>query len=175
MSFLKYLGAGWADVNINNRYVSSASYLDNVPTMTLNALAEYLDRAIADYNAGTPIQAYAEPMDLVFDAEGYDFGICVFNQELYIFHTDTDTYVPALLTFNDKNCESINFVVSNIAKLLQETISDVEGDFENWVDFNLSSLAWLEDEDDEEARNELEKSLNNAKRVLAEYKRITGE
>lgn len=173
MSFLKYSGAGWADININNRYVSSASYLDNVPTMTLNALAEYLDRAIADYNAGTPIQAYAEPMDLVFDAEGYDFGICVFNQELYIFHTDTDTYVPALLTFDDKNC--INFVVSNIAKLLQETISDVEGDFENWVDFNLSSLAWLEDGDDEEARNELEKSLNNAKRVLAEYKRITGE
>lgn len=173
MSFLKYSGDGWADININNRYVSSASYLDNVPTMTLNALAEYLDRAIADYNAGTPIQAYAEPMDLVFDAEGYDFGICVFNQELYIFHTDTDTYVPALLTFDDKNC--INFVVSNIAKLLQETISDVEGDFENWVDFNLSSLAWLEDGDDEEARNELEKSLNNAKRVLAEYKRITGE
>lgn len=83
--------------------------------------------------------------------------------------------VPALLTFADENFESINFVVSNIAKLLQETISDVEGDFENWVDFNLSSLAWLEDGDDEETRNELEKSLNNAKRVLAEYKRITGE
>lgn len=175
MSFLKNAGCGWATVNINDRFTGSASYLDNVPVMTLNTLAEYLDRAIADYNAGAPIQAFAEPMDLVFDAEGYGFGICVFDQELYIFHTDTDMCVPALLTFADENFESINFVVSNIAKLLQETISDVEGDFENWVDFNLSSLAWLEDGDDEETRNELEKSLNNAKRVLAEYKRITGE
>lgn len=170
MSFLKYSGAGWADVNINNRFASSASYLDNVPTMTLNALAEYLDRAISDYNAGAPIQAFAEPMDLVFDAEGYSFGICVFDQDLYIFHTDTDTYVPALLTFDDENCKTINFVVSNIAKLLQETISDVESDFDNWVSF-----ASMDEDDEPDLQIELAKSLENAKRVLAEYKRITGE
>lgn len=170
MSFLKYSGAGWADININNRYVSSASYLDNVPVMTLTALAEYLDRAIADYNAGAPIQAYAEPMDLVFDAEGYSFGICVFDQELYIFHTDTDTCVPALLTFADENFESIDFVVSDIAKLLQEAISDIESDFDNWVSF-----ASMDESDEPDLRIELTKSFENAKRVLAEYKRITGE
>ncbi len=170
MSFLKYSGAGWVDVNINNRYVSSASYLDNVPVMTLTTLAEYLDRAIADYNAGAPIYTFAEPMDLVFDAEGYSFGICVFDRDLYIFHTDTDTCVPALHTFDDENCETINFVVSNIAKLLQETISDIEKDFDNWVSF-----ASMDEDDELDIQIELTKSLENAKRVLAEYKRITGE
>lgn len=170
MSFLKNAGCGWATVNINNRFTGSASYLDNVPVMTLNTLAEYLDRAIADYNAGAPIQAFAEPMDLVFDAEGYGFGICVFDQELYIFHTDTDMCVPALLTFADENFESINFVVSDIAKLLQETISDIENDFDNWVSF-----ASMDEDDESDLQIELVKSLENAKRVLAEYKRITGE
>lgn len=170
MSFLKNAGCGWATVNINNRFTGSASYLDNVPVMTLITLTEYLDRAITEYNAGTPIYTFAEPMDLEFDAEGYRFGICVFDQELYVFHTDTNMCVPALLTFADDNFESINFVVSDIAKLLQEAISDIESDFDNWVSF-----ASMDESDEPDLRIELTKSFENAKRVLAEYKRITGE
>ena len=59
---------------------------------------------------------------------------------------------------------------SVIAKLLQETISDIENDFDNWVSF-----ASMDEDDESDLQIELVKSLGNAKRVLAEYKRITGE
>ncbi len=103
---------GWTTISLGE-WSDRASYLTDVPMDILNAL----------------IDAYKSrnPASIKFDAEGHDYIIVI---------DDWETYVIA-----PEDCESefptLTIVPKNKKELSTEIISDIEKDFDGWVDWNL--------------------------------------
>lgn len=145
---------GWVSVIINNKPLGTASYLDDVPMMTLDAFMSYFYNRINH----TSDNNFA----ITFDAEGYNFGILLLCDTLYYFHTDTADGLPAMEILEDGlPCEFM-------PKLAQYVIHDLTRDNLAWSKWNPE----IETNQDANAyKTEMTQKIAQLNDLLKQYKK----
>lgn len=138
----KFLGkprAGWAPIIIAREYFASASYLDDVPNMCLDACIQYL----------SPDNTL--PFGITFDGEGFSFGIIEIAQSVYSF---TNATMTGAIEFTDLtvNCLPKEFV----KKLATQLCEDILECIDDWAAFAVF----------EDQKENYEKAVTEDKGVL---------
>ena len=137
---------GWCGVSVGTEYVGTASYLRDPVMDAMEAFITYFREHT--------------PFNLVFDAEGYCFGIIEFADGLYIVsdNTNNGTLNSKIITgemFGRTSAMSNDQILRILAT---ECIADVERDFDKWT-------KWDTVFDDDESR---ERILEERKKALRE-------
>lgn len=151
--------AGWVTVTINHTVIGNASYLDDVPSIVLDAFISCLNDM-----ATTDLPTH---LSITFDAEGYQFGCVVWNRTLYLIHNakNEPPYVnmtevpvddlgdnPADYTSDDStdyptdysvDCpvdDSVDYSTDNLDKYLvtlaHEVYNDIHDHLDDWCRYN---------------------------------------
>lgn len=122
--------SGWTKITVGYKYLGTASYLDDVPMLCLETFLAYFTPSNIKREDGK-VHIMNLPFSIVFDAEGYYFGITEWNDTLYYIHDHTKNGDPVMdeLVFED----STNRVYDNLKLLAKECIKDIEENLEDWV------------------------------------------
>lgn len=118
--------AGWSIVSIGKHELGSASYLDDVPNIVLD---EFI-RSLHDMT----VEKCPIHLQLTFDAEGYDFGCVVWNDELYVLNTASNT--PPYVNMTLIETDDIKSFIINLAK---EVYNNIHDDIDEWSRWNTDS------------------------------------
>ena len=99
---------GWTHVTIGD-YDASASYLDDVPVMCMEAFINGINSWL--------------PVCIKFDAEGWNFYIIAEEYHTLVFSNNVNSMSDA----------RINEYDISMFDLAKELISDIEGNLEDWI------------------------------------------
>ena len=146
---------GWAEIKIGQEKIGNASYLTDPAMDCLDAFLRYFDT-----NSFLPF-------GLIFDAEGYYFGIMEFADYLYIADDKTD---------DDKlNLREINPIDLNLTEyaghheiltcLAKECVNDIVDNLEGWV--HWFTYANETEENLEKRRQELLSKIKHLKNYIS--------
>lgn len=126
--------AGWTEVTVFGKTYGEASYIDDVPIMTLNAFINYFSSFSNGYGA----------FSLSYDAESYSFGLVEWNGELYAVNNTGDTE-PYLCIEKIKDPENPHVGARPILmKLADELLEDISENIDAWTywdELGIESLA----------------------------------
>ena len=118
---------GWADVIISGVNIGSASYVDDVPNLVLDAFTSWFSAA----ERGEYVGFYVE-----FDAEGYHFAIVEFDGGLYYI---SDRALGHGAPIEVKELEPDRKAVilrDRLSALGMEAIRDIRENIEDWKSWN---------------------------------------
>lgn len=136
---------GWTTVKIGDHYLGSASYIYQVITPTLSILYDYLSKSSYENQS----------LNLVFDAEGYSFGIVQIDDEFYSWSNENGK-IELKELLNKDNDNAYDWIKT----LTNEIINDVESNWDDWVAFECTRFtSEFIDEDDKELYRETEVDL----------------
>lgn len=139
--------AGWVTVTINNTVLGAASYLDDVPSIVLDAFISCLNDM-----ATTDLPTH---LSITFDAEGYQFGCIVWNRTLYLVNNAkneppyvnlTEVPVDDLADYPPDDStdypvdDSVDYSTDNLDKYLvtlaHEVYNDIHDHLDKWCRYN---------------------------------------
>ena len=135
--FLHLQEYGWCEIQIGD-FKSRASYLTDVPIDCLEAAIQYID--------------YHQPIELHFDAEGWDVYVTGYDQNTLIRHTRT----------NSSEMEHIVLDDVNALDLAKQIYADIAYDIEGWTDF----LFTFDDMERQKHLHEIERLVQELKAAL---------
>ena len=143
---------GWTTVTVLQTTLGSASYLDDVPNMVLDAFIQYF-QALADNHYTS--------FSLTFDGEGNHFGLFTFNNTLYQID-DTGTEADSYLNIQEVTQEVDDIIEyfdekTILRKLALEVYHDIQNNLMIWAKWNP---------DDESTESELQEKLETLDRLL---------
>ena len=120
---------GWTQISVGNHAIGYASYLDDVPDLMLRAFIDYLKDK--------------KNFMVTFDAEGYEFGIFSFAEDLYTADNGTrdGTLRATLVRSEEIGLEQYAGLDAMVRKLAKEAVDDVRKNIEDWV-------TWLPEADE---------------------------
>lgn len=119
--------AGWTTITIHNIDIGSASYLDDVPDIILEAFIQCLNDMATKPNLPTHLS-------LTFDAEGHEFGCIIWNRTLYIINNDSDE--APYLNITEVEVDNLDrFIVS----LAREAYTDIHDNLDDWCKWNTDA------------------------------------
>lgn len=107
--------AGYTSITVNDVYVGTASYTDDVPVILMGYFTDILQQ----HNDDTCV-------NISLDAEGYSIGLLVFDEYLYAVSNNTD---DGLLTHGIMPYQGLDTCVS----LARELADDVRMYMDDWV------------------------------------------
>lgn len=157
MPFLSRPAYGWTDVKIGNIELGTASYIRDVPIDALEAF-------IISLNDGTTF-------NLSFDAEGYEFGIVEFDDELYFVETADPEHIrgrwinPMWLHLDRKSTKE-----DVLLTLAEELVKDIEGNIDAWAEFSCPCEFYSKEIDAK--KNQLRRKLEDLKNILRRNGRL---
>lgn len=114
---------GWSTVTLNDVVIGAASYIEDVATDTLTTLISYLKGELTHF-------------ELMYDGEGYDFGISQIFNELYAVSNKSEDL--KILFKIDPNYEDSS-TMETIRKLAKEIYEDFTKDFNEWLVFYIDN------------------------------------
>ncbi|MFN2938467.1 hypothetical protein ACKX2D_05390 [Lachnospiraceae bacterium YH-ros2226] len=123
--------AGWVTVTINNTVLGAASYLDDVPSIVLDAFISCLtDMATTDLPTH---------LSITLDAEGYQFGCLVWNRTLYLVNNAKNE--PPYLNMTEVPVDDLaDYPPDNLGKYLvtlaHEVYNDIHDHLDDWCHYN---------------------------------------
>lgn len=133
---------GWTTVQYQDIQLGHASNIVSVIVPTLQALIDYLSHPDTEFSA----------LHLVFDGEGYEFGIVQIGFDFYYWHTKTDGPNPILTCLTDKKyITELEFV----ATLSEEIIKDVKAYLDDWAYFECETLECPDEQTLKETKNQI--------------------
>ena len=139
---------GWTEVTIFNRQLGNASYITDVP---VDMLEEFIEWFIGE-------EDHRSRIHISFDAEGYEFGLFIWNGDLYSI-VQTDQAICTNL------CQSKGQTTMEIMCALgRELIADIRNNMDDWVDW-MDDGRWR-DYNDEKWRDYLEQDCNALERLI---------
>lgn len=107
---------GWTTITVFGKTLGHASYVDDVANMTLDAFINYF----TNNEFG---------LSLSYDAEGYNFGLFLWNDDLY----SIDSRYDSVSSLEPKTFAPIHDTMSILAK---ELVSDVLESLTEWSFWN---------------------------------------
>ena len=116
--------AGWTTITIHNMDIGSASYLDDVPDIILDAFIQCLNDMATKPNLPTHLS-------LTFDAEGYEFGCIIWNETLYI--TNNASNEAPYLNMTEVKVDDLDKFLVSLAK---EVYTDIHDNLNDWCKWN---------------------------------------
>ena len=148
---LKISGAGWAQISIGDKVVYEGSYLTNIPCDFMKALYDYFnrnEREERDWRCSSSVYVDCEGgvANFVFSDMCYSGN----GQKVFMFYPN----------FADGDWKIEAFDIDPYY-LAVELISDIENDFENWLEFSENSQS---------ARKDLKYWLKKLKQVIKDEK-----
>lgn len=138
---------GWSTVTINDVVIGAASYIEDVATDTLTNLISYLKGELTHF-------------ELMYDGEGYDFGISQIFNELYAVSNKSEDL--KILFQIDSNYEDSS-ARETARKLAKEIYKDFTRDFNDWLVFYVDNNS---EEEINKYKIEFQKLLDELKNIL---------
>lgn len=116
--------AGWCPVELNGEELGTASYLDWLPGIILDACIRYLEAVKNGYEGKVGF-------NIEFDAEGYYFGLVEVGDGIYTYDTCNHDTSDIRLLKNVAADYSDNALF--VRDLALEVMSDIQAHFDDWM------------------------------------------
>lgn len=136
---------GWTTIEVFGVQLGTASYLYDVPMLTLDAFIQYFSNIQEQEKAS---------LSITYDAEGYSFGLVTWNDTIYAIDDcgDTEPFVR-LSEVKTKDGQYVS-VKEGLQVLGAELIDDIQSNIDDWAWWNPDT--------------ETQKEANNQKILLIE-------
>lgn len=118
---------GWTSISVGNEVIGGASYLTDVPMDILDSLIDYFSSLRNEKNV---------KFEVVFDAEGWMFGITQIMDDLYVYDSRTDD-------IDKLNLKRINPEIygmkayaqawDTLQNVAREVVDDIFDNIDGWV------------------------------------------
>ncbi len=121
---------GWTEVVIAGWKIGTASYVDDVPNLVLDAFTSWFAAAESGSYVGFCLE---------FDAEGYHFGIIEFGGELYTIDDQypIEGYPDPGHALNVKELKGTPGILrSRLSELGLEAVKDIRENIDDWKFWN---------------------------------------
>lgn len=118
---------GWTTIEVFGNRIGAASYLDDVPILTLDAFIQYFSNIQEQGDAS---------FSITYDAEGFSFGLVTWNDTIYAIDNcgDAEPFVR-LLEVKTKNGQYVS-VKEGLQALGTELIDDIQSNIDDWAWWN---------------------------------------
>ena len=149
---------GWSQISVSGKTIGVASYTTDVPFELLDEFYRYFKHKNNNQKAN---------FNIIFDAEGWEFGIFEFSDNLYSISSIESYNKPMVgILLEELSSERA------IEKLCEEAVNDIKADISDWAKWNLESGS-VEDEEYRRAKSKLEKLIAKTENELLKYRKRT--